>query len=616
MCGIIGYVGNKEATPILIEGLRRLEYRGYDSAGIAVIDKELSHQAVTNVVRTTGKLSSLEKKLLLLNNTPKGSVGMGHTRWATHGRPSDENAHPHQFGSVAVIHNGIIENHIKLKQDLSKEGHSFSSETDTEIIAHLIERELLKQTNRDLLTATRNALFLVEGAYAIVVLSSQAPDEIVCAKNASPLVIGFGDGENFLASDIPALLPHTRKVLFLEEGEVARLTRDKVSLYGLDGKERPIRTKEITWSHVVAEKEGYKHFMLKEIFEQPRAITDTLRGRILHEPHLQVYLDAIDFSKQDIQRVSLLACGTSYHAAMIAEYMIEQIAKIPVRKELASEYRYRQPHIQKNELVICVSQSGETADTLGAAKEAKERGAQILSVANVIESAIPRISHYAFYTHAGPEIGVASTKAFTTQLIALSLLAVQLGYTRKTISQAEVEAFLLELTSLPSKFTQALRISDKVKSLAKKYHHSQDMLFLGRGLQYPIALEGALKLKELSYIHAEGYAAGEMKHGPIALIEEGVPVVVLVPQDDLFEKTMSNLSEVKARGASVIAITNMQNPVLEGIADDIVYVPKTHPFLSPILTCLPLQLLAYYIADIKGLDVDQPRNLAKAVTVE
>ena len=619
MCGIIGYIGPKQVTTLLVEGLRRLEYRGYDSAGVAVIGEPVSTTSGTErelqIVRCRGKLSELESHLAL--GTPRGQVGIGHTRWATHGRPSDENAHPHRFRSVAVVHNGIIENYLALKRSLTERGHTFSSETDTEIIAHLIWEELQRvPAGPDrLMLATQRALRLLEGAYAVVVLCTETPDELVCAKSASPLVLGLGDGENLIASDVPALLPHTRRVIFLEEGDLAQLTRSRVRIIGLDGQERIRPERKITWSLLAAEKDGYKHFMLKEIHEQPRAVTDTLRGRLQHSPP-DALLDGHDIDPAKVRRLFILACGTSFHASLVGKYLIESLARIPVEVDLASEFRYRDPIIQSGDLVVAVSQSGETADTLAAIREARQKGAQIFSITNVLDSSIPRASDHSLYTHAGPEIGVASTKAFTTQLIALALLALHLGRRSGHLSEEAAQSFVQELTSLPAKLSQVLQTAEQLHQLARTYGHCRDMLYLGRGPQFPIALEGALKLKEISYIHAEGFAAGEMKHGPIALIDEGLPVLVLAPHDGGYEKVLSNLSEVKARGGRVIAITTEGDRSLHTLADHVIEVPAVHPLLAPIVTVVPLQLFAYYVADFKGTDVDQPRNLAKSVTVE
>lgn len=621
MCGIIGYIGPQKVTQLLVDGLRRLEYRGYDSAGVAVLEDDGAGGHNLTVVRRRGKLSDLES--VLQQGAPKGRVGMGHTRWATHGRPSDENAHPHCYKSVAVVHNGIIENYLELKQELVGRGHEFQSETDTEIVAHLIYEELraLEPDAREgrLIEATRRALRRVRGAYAIVALSSETPDEVICAKNASPLVLGLGEGETFLASDVPALLAHTRQVIFLEEGDLAQLTTGGARIIDLDGREQSRQVRTITWSLVAAEKAGFKHFMLKEIHEQARAVTDTLRGRLVHQPG-DALLDGIELDAAGLGhkkgRLFLLACGTSYHAALVGKYMIEQLARIPCEIDLASEFRYRDPIVRPGDLAIAVSQSGETADTLAAVKEVRQKGGRVLAIANVVDSSIPRASDYSLYTHAGPEIGVASTKAFTTQLTALMLVALHLARRTGALSEAAATELVRELLELPAKIGEAVETAERVRELARTYSHSRDVLYLGRGPQFPIALEGALKLKEISYVHAEGYAAGEMKHGPIALIDEDVPVVVLAPADPNHEKVLSNLSEVKARGGKVIAIGTAGDTGLGRLADHVIEVPRAHPLLLPILTVVPLQLLAYYVADLKGTDVDQPRNLAKSVTVE
>ena len=607
MCGIVGYIGPRECTPILVEGLRRLEYRGYDSAGIAVLEGN-----TTKIVRTRGKLSALEE--LVAKAPPKGTVGIGHTRWATHGRPSDENAHPHRVGSVSVVHNGIIENHMALRQRLQAQGRVFSSETDTEIVAHLID-EALKAGAPSLLEATRKALAQVEGAYAIVVLWEKDPERLVAAKNASPLVLGLGDGENFVASDIPAILNHTRTMLFLEEGEIAEVTRTGYTLSDLAGKPISRQPKQITWTAVMAEKAGYKHFMLKEIHEQPRAVTDTLRGRLRLE-EADVSLDGIDLDAKALRKIFLVACGTSWHAGLCGKFLIEGLARVPVEVDLASEFRYRNPILGPNDLFVAISQSGETADTLAAVREAREKGAKVLAIANVVDSSIPRASHYALYTHAGPEIGVASTKAFTTQLAALVLLAIFLGRRTGALSAEEARKLLDELLAIPAKMQDVIGGAAQIHVLARRYGNARDFLFLGRGINYPIALEGALKLKEISYLHAEGYPAGEMKHGPIALIDENLPVVVLAPQGPNYEKVLSNLQEVKAREGKVISVVTRGDTEVGAIADEVVLIPPTVQWLQPLLTVLPLQLLAYHIADFKGTDVDQPRNLAKSVTVE
>jgi glutamine---fructose-6-phosphate transaminase (isomerizing) len=608
MCGIVGYIGERECTPILIEGLRKLEYRGYDSAGVAVW-----HNGESRVIRTRGKLSQLEN--LLKQAPPTGRLGVGHTRWATHGRPSDENAHPHKVGPISVVHNGIIENHIALRAELAAQGRSFSSETDTEIVAHLVD-DAVRKGAKDLTEAVRRALERVQGAYAIVVLSDQHPDTLVAAKNASPLVLGLGDGENYVASDIPAILAHTRRMLFLEEGEIATLTRTGVALIDLEGRPVQRQPRDITWSAVQAEKGGFKHYMLKEIHEQPRAVSDTLRGR-LDLKNATTLLDDVNIDTTAVKKIFITACGTSYHASMVGKLLIESLARIPVEVDLASEFRYRDPIIGAGDLLVAVSQSGETADTLAAAKEARARGARILAISNVVESSIPRMSHGAFYTHAGPEIGVASTKAFTTQLVSFLLLAVNLGRKTGALSAEAAGKLLDEMLHLPNKMKEVVDHAAQLQVLARRYGlGAKGFLFLGRGTQYPIALEGALKLKEISYIHAEGYASGEMKHGPIALIDATLPVVVLCPSGPIYDKTISNVSEVRAREGKVIAIASRGNHEIGGLADDVFFIPETLPELQPMLTVLPLQLLAYHVADLKGTDVDQPRNLAKSVTVE
>ncbi len=607
MCGIIGYVGGRPAVPLLIAGLRRLEYRGYDSAGVAVWA-----EGGTRVVRCRGKLSGLEAKLAA--EPVAGSVGIGHTRWATHGRPSDENAHPHKVGGVSVIHNGIIENHLALRQELVAAGAKIASETDTELVAHLIARALAAGAP-DLPAAVRVALGKIRGAYAFVVLADDDPGTMVAAKNSSPLVVGLGDGENFLASDVPAILSETRRVIFVEEGEMVVVTRDRVVISDFDGNVHVREPRTITWSAVQAEKGGFKHFMLKEIHEQPRAVADTLVGRVELEKD-DVDLDGLDLDVASLRRIVFVACGTSYHAALVGEFMIEGLARIPVEVELASEFRYRDPLVGKGDLVIAVSQSGETLDTMAAVREAKDRGARVLAVCNVVESSIARLADHAFYTHAGPEIGVASTKAFTTQLAALALIAIHLARRTGALSAERARALLAELVALPGKMQEVVEHAAQLQVLARRHGSASGFLFLGRGAQYPIALEGALKLKEISYIHAEGYAAGEMKHGPIALIDEHLPVVVLAPRGPHYDKVISNLSEVKARQGKVLAIATRGDHDIGTLADDVFMVPDTALELQPILTVLPLQLLAYHVADVKGTDIDQPRNLAKSVTVE
>jgi glucosamine--fructose-6-phosphate aminotransferase (isomerizing) len=610
MCGIVGYVGPNKAAPILLDGLRKLEYRGYDSAGLAVHDG-----SQIEIVRAAGKLSNLARALE--QRALSGTTGLGHTRWATHGRPSELNAHPHAAGDVAVVHNGIIENFLELKQELAAAGVRFTSDTDTEIVAHLINRAF-DAGAPNLLEAMRQALGRVRGAYALAAVCKREPDRLVIAKNASPLVVGLGDGETLCGSDIPALLGTTRKMLFLEDGELAVLTTAGAQVETLAGERVTRAPKHIDWSPVQAEKGGFKHFMLKEIFEQPRAVEDTLRGRVsleagdVVEAELGIDADAA----RAIERVVLLACGTSHHASLVGRYWIEQLARVPAHTELASEVRYREPVFGPKDLVIAVSQSGETADTLAAVKSAREGGARVLAIANVLDSAIPRASHGALYTHAGPEIGVASTKCFTTQLVALLLVAVDLGRRRGTLSADRAREILQSLLELPNDMRWALARKAEIHQVARHWHGANHMLFLGRGLGYPIALEGALKLKEISYAHAEGYAAGEMKHGPIALIDENMPVVVVMPQDRQYEKTLSNVQEVRARDGRVIAVATEGDQEAKSVAEWVLELPKMSEVTQPIAAVIPLQLLAYYIADLKGTDVDQPRNLAKTVTVE
>jgi glucosamine--fructose-6-phosphate aminotransferase (isomerizing) len=608
MCGIIGYVGNEECAPILLDGLRRLEYRGYDSAGVAVHDgKEL------RVLRAAGKLTALGDALA---RTPvHGTTGIGHTRWATHGKPSEHNAHPHVSGGVAVVHNGIIENHVELKHELKSQGREFLSDTDTEIVAHLVD--MATRRGLDLFEAVRAALGRIRGAYAIAVLSKADPSRIVLAKNASPLVIGLGEGVMLAASDVPALLSHTRDVIFLDDGEMAEITRSGARVEKVDGTRVNRAPTKITWSLMQAERGGYKHFMLKEIFEQPRALEDTLRGRVSLESG-DLEAAEMGVSVEDaraVKRVILLACGTSYHAALHGRYLLESLARVPAVAELASEFRYRDPVVGEGDLVVAVSQSGETADTLAAAKEARERGARLLAVVNVQGSAIARASHGTLYTHAGPEIGVASTKCFTAQLAALTMLAIHLGRARGALTADKGRELLHEFVQLPHKMRDALAASRHVESVARAVMHTRDALFLGRGLSSAVALEGALKLKEISYVHAEGYAGGEMKHGPLALVDRDMPVVCLVPSDSTLEKMLSNVQEVRARDGQVIAVLDDEKAGA-GLAAHTLKVPRTIEWFTPLLTIIPLQLLSYYVADLRGTDVDQPRNLAKTVTVE
>jgi len=606
MCGIVGYIGDRQATPILMNGLRRLEYRGYDSAGVAVWNNGESR-----VVRCRGKLKGLED--LLQKEPAAGCLGIGHTRWATHGRPSDENAHPHKAGGISVVHNGIIENHLALRAELAAGGSAFTSETDTEIIAHLIRSEL--RSAPSFTEAVRRALGKVVGAYAIVVMNDADPDELIAAKNSSPLVVGLGQGESFIASDITAILDETREMIIVDEGEIVTVTRKGASFCSFDGHPIDRKPKTIQWSAVQAQKAGFKHFMLKEICEQPRSIADTMAGRLELERDT-ISLDGIALDAAAVRRVVFTACGTSYHASLVGKFLIEGLARVPCEVDLASEFRYRDPMVGPGDLVVAISQSGETADTMGAVREARNKGASVLAIANVLDSSISRLAHHAFYTHAGPEIGVASTKAFTTQLVAVAMLAIHLGRQNGKLSPERARELLAELVALPGKMTDVVDHGAQLQVIARRYGNARGFLFLGRGNQYPIALEGALKLKEISYIHAEGYAAGEMKHGPIALIDSELPVVVLAPRGPTYEKVISNLAEVRAREGKVIAIATRGDREIGQQADEVVLLPDTSPELQPILTCVPLQLLAYYVADHKGTDIDQPRNLAKSVTVE
>jgi len=610
MCGIVGYVGDEQAAPILLDGLRRLEYRGYDSAGLAV-----QGESGIAIVRAVGKLRNLEKALFE-KNLP-GTVGIGHTRWATHGRPSEVNAHPHIAGPIAVVHNGIIENYLALRGELEANGCVMSSDTDTEIIAHSIHRET--QAGHDLVTATRRALDRVEGAYSIAVLSEGEPQRIVVAKSSSPLVIGVARGATYCASDIPALLSYTNEMVFLEDGELAVLEATGFTVSTLGGTTISRRPKRISWSPVMAEKAGYKHFMLKEIFEQPRALEDTLRGRLNREK-ADITTSEVGLSEDDakrVKRVILLACGTSHHATIAGRYWIEELARVPAITELASEFRGREAVVGEGDLVVAVSQSGETIDTLMAAKEAKARGAKVLAIANVNGSAIPRMADASFYTHAGPEIGVASTKCFMAQLANLLMFSIWLGRRRGSIDDALASELVEGLARIPHLIEERLEATrETVTEIVRDFSEARDVLFLGRGLSYPMALEGALKLKEISYVHAEGYAAGEMKHGPIALLDAHVPVIVIMPKDRHYDRVLSNMQEARAREAKIIGVITAGDTEAQGLCDRFIEVAPTHHALSPFVTVVPLQLYAYCVADYKGTDVDQPRNLAKTVTVE
>jgi len=609
MCGIVGYLGGKEAMPILLDGLKRLEYRGYDSAGMAVLGSN-----GLDIRRSVGKLKELEQQL---QTAPlHGTMGIGHTRWATHGRPTEVNAHPHQVGHIAVVHNGIIENYLELKKQLIDEGHTFTSETDTEIIAQLIYK--YSSQGAGFLTAVRQALRQVRGSYAIVVINSKEPRTLIGSRKESPLILGLGDGENFLASDVPAILSHTRRMVFLEDNDIVTMTDAGVDIQDLDGNpvNRPVTT--ITWSPAMAEKAGYKHFMLKEIFEQPRALIDTFRHRV-NPDNGEIFLEEFHLTPAEVRnlkKVTMVACGTSFHAALVGKFLLEGMCRLPVDVDLGSEFRYRDPFVDPQTLFISISQSGETADTLAGLREAKSKGARTLAICNAVGSSIARESESVLYTHAGPEIGVASTKAFTTQLVSLYLiglhLAKELGYRQPEQIQQDLQA----LFRLPTLLQEILDHDTAIREIGQKYMKAENFLYLGRSLHYPIALEGALKLKEISYIHAEGYPAGEMKHGPIALIDEHLPVVVLATRSPVFEKMMSNIEEVVARRGRVIAVSEADNYTVMEKVETTIAVPETTLELSPILLVLPLQLLAYHIADLRGTDVDQPRNLAKSVTVE
>ncbi|HEV8337508.1 MAG TPA: glutamine--fructose-6-phosphate transaminase (isomerizing) [Candidatus Polarisedimenticolia bacterium] len=610
MCGIVGYIGSKPLTSILLDGLRRLEYRGYDSAGIAVVNG-----SGLQVVRCAGKLRDLEESLRL--NPLDGTFGIGHTRWATHGRPTEENAHPHRdcTGRLVVVHNGIIENYLELKDNLQKRGHAFKTETDTEVMAHLIEEKL---RDHSLEEAVRLTLPELRGVYAISVISADHPRKIVAARNGPPLVVGLGKDEYFVASDIPAILNHTRDVFFLDDGELAVVTEQGVQIRDLQGHPIARKVQRITWDPIMAEKSGFKHFMLKEIYEQPRAIRDTLLGRVSRESG-SIFLEEMEISAEDfrkVRRIALVACGTSWHAALVGKFLLESVVKVPVEVDIGSEFRYRDPILHPDDLVVVISQSGETADTLAAQREARAKGLKTIAICNVVGSMITREASGVIYTHAGPEIGVASTKAFTAQLAALHLLALHLREVRGSATPGVAKEEIARLLHLPAQIEQILGMDPLIEEIAKEYYRASDFLFLGRGVNYPIALEGALKLKEISYIHAEGYPAGEMKHGPIALIDKNLPVVALAFGDKVYDKMMGNIEEVRAREGRIIAVTDEGKNDLAKMASHVITIPKTSELLTPILAVVPLQLLAYHIALRRGCDVDQPRNLAKSVTVE
>jgi len=612
MCGIVGYIGSRNATEVLLDGLRRLEYRGYDSAGIAV-----RTNGTITVKRSLGKLIELE--MAVAAEPPKGKAGVGHTRWATHGRPSETNAHPHRVENIILVHNGIIENHAELRKELKEKGHEFSSETDTEIACHLIY-DFYKKT-KDCAEAIKSALKRIKGSFAFVIMDENNPEEIYIAKRSSPLVIGIGKGENFIASDIPAILPYTKNVICLEDDEFGVIKKDSIYVEDGDGRETTQDPKEITWDHVMAEKGGYKHFMLKEIFEQPKTVADTLAGKIavlkgkIQLPELNGIWDE---SEKDLPYdfISIVACGTSWHAASVGKYWIEKVCRVPVFVDLASEFRYRDPIVNERSLVIVISQSGETADTLASVQLAKKKGAKILSICNVLDSSIPRVSDATIYTHAGPEIGVASTKAFVGQLVILNLLTLYLGERLGTVEESFIKDRIEELLKVPGYLREVLGGHEKIKVIAEQYATASQVLFIARGVHFPIALEGALKLKEISYMHAEGFAAGELKHGPIALVDYGIPVLALVPKDATYEKVMSNVEEVQARGGDVVAFASADDKEMYEKVDEVISISSVSDFISPILYAVPMQLFAYYLADHKGTDVDQPRNLAKSVTVE
>ncbi len=625
MCGIVGYVGKKRVVPVIIEGLRKLEYRGYDSAGIAVAGNGDGLQ----IRRAEGKLRNLEE--VLRTKPVDGTYGIGHTRWATHGRPSEENAHPHRdcTGRIVVVHNGIVENYLSLKKKLAQEGHTFTTETDTEIIAHLVEKYLHPEngngTKISLEEAVRKTCRDLTGVFALSVISADDPNKIVAARFGPPSVIGLGNDEYFVASDVPAILYHTRDMFFLHDGDLAVITQQGVQMSDFEGRPVTREVQHITWDPIMAEKGGFKHFMLKEIYEQPRSVRDTTLGRVSQDTG-QIFLGEMEIEPAEfrsLEKMNITACGTSWHAGLAGKFMIERLARVPVEVDYASEWRYRDPIIGANTMTMVISQSGETADTIAAQREAKARGSKTLAICNVVGSMITREAHGTIYTHAGPEIGVASTKAFTGQLTALYLFALHLGEVRGVLSPERAKELVRELTLLPGKLEQLLTRDEECEDLAKIYVRVQDFLFLGRGIHYPIALEGALKLKEISYIHAEGYPAGEMKHGPNALIDENLPVVVIATCDSKdpnsvtrYEKTMSNLKEVKARSGKVIALATEGDEEIKEAADHVLYIPQAPDELSAILEIVPLQLLAYHIAVRRGCDVDQPRNLAKSVTVE
>ncbi|MDR1663077.1 MAG: glutamine--fructose-6-phosphate transaminase (isomerizing) [Endomicrobium sp.] len=609
MCGVVGYIGGKNAVDVVVNGLKKLEYRGYDSSGVAVVkDGQLQ------IIRSVGKLKNLEENIE--KKHLKSNISIGHTRWATHGKPSEENAHPHAdpTKSIVIVHNGIVENYAELKSDLEKEGKEFKSETDTEVIAHLIK----KHYKNNLLFAVQESLKEIKGSYALGVICKDEPDKIICARQDAPLIIGIGKGENFLASDIPALLSYTRDMIFLENGDIAELTTSRIIITDIENNVKKREVKNIKWDYVQTEKKGYKHFMLKEIYEQPRTIEDTFMGRIYPDEG-RVYIKKIKLSEKDIKNISnvyIVGCGTSYHSGLVSKFFFENFAKIHAEVDIASEFRYREPILNDRTLVMVISQSGETADTLAALRLAKSKGCITLAICNVVGSSMSREADHVLYTHCGPEIGVASTKAFTGQIAAIYILALDWAWRKKSLSKEELKRYLKELWEIPVKIRNFLKESGSVREVAKKFAHKRNFLYLGRNVNYPVALEGALKLKEISYIHAEGYAAGEIKHGPIALIDNDMPVVAIAVKSKIYEKIISNIEEAKARGGTIILIASESDKIALDNEDSVIYVPDCDEFISPILSVIPLQLLSYYVAVMLGCDVDQPRNLAKSVTVE
>lgn len=609
MCGIVGYIGDKKAVPVLVEGLQKLEYRGYDSAGVAVYDK-----GSIEIRKYKGRLSILEEHLK--KESLDGSLGIGHTRWATHGEPSDVNSHPHSncSGDIAVVHNGIIENYMSIKKMLMENGYVFKSETDTEVLAHYLDYFY----KGDLIEAVRRVLEKIRGSYAFAVISKKEPDKIICVRRENPLIVGVGKGENFIASDIPAILNHTRNIYLLNENELAVIEKERIRFFDEEGKEVKKEVFEVKWDVAAAEKGGFEHFMIKEIHEQPKAVKDTMTSRVIQDS-ASIRLDDIKLTKEELEKfnkIFIVACGTAYHAGMVGKYVIEKLTRIPVEVEIASEFRYRNPIVDEKTLTIIISQSGETLDTLAALKEAKKKGSRILGIVNVVGSSIARESHDVLYTWAGPEIAVASTKAYTTQLIALYTIALYMAKLKGTLKDEEITAIKEEMQTLPKLVEQVLKQKETLQKFATRNSNARDIFFLGRGIDYAVTLEGSLKLKEISYIHSEAYAAGELKHGTIALIEKGTIVMAVLTQDDLYEKMVSNVKEVKARGAFVFAVAKEGNTEVETVADYTLYIPKVSDILAPVVSVIPLQLLAYYMAVEKGCDVDKPRNLAKSVTVE